>query len=105
MTVREHLMKFHKAAHEHHTRMAKLHRECGQEGFAKCHEDHAALHEAMCGACSKATEADLEKTMPLPAGLSVVIPSDAPLGKLVPRVGQHVDTTAVDPQFKHLVEI
>ena len=100
--VSEHLHAFHRAAHGHHAEMVAAHQTALEKAAAMepgggphstflktsiaSHEKMAAHHLAQMAECQKAVESDLNKTMPLPAGLSIVAP-DRPGIRAVPRTG------------------
>ena len=130
MTMREHLRDAHETMAAHHIAMAKTHRQIAKH-FAKSEmaegsEDLASSHEELAGhhtsqaeyhvECCKTLDGmgkamgmgmDRDELMPMPDGVSAIIP-DAPQHlRAIPRGGQRDlgEMAKVDPAFEALVKI
>jgi len=114
----EHRIKaFHTASAAHHTTLARCHSDAVEKadmerssGFdhEKAAESHATMAQYHCD-CAKAMDgSDLEKGMMRPTEILAINPEPAKTFA-VPRTGQRPlplsGETAVDPQFRKIVEV
>jgi hypothetical protein len=110
-TGRQHLHGVHERLSKHHAAVAehfsKLATHLGKakdmedpkatlQALASEHADMSAFHSACMEDCQKATDGDLNKTQPLPGGLSRVTPTNTNL-RAIPRHGQ--PQVRLDPEI------
>jgi hypothetical protein len=113
-TVKQHLQKAHEAHATFHRAMSKCHgdamsKAAAGDRMAEFHKAAQAAHNAaaeaedsMCEECSKASNDEFNKVVPLPDGLSIL----APERRAIPRTGQRElpSKAAVSPMFQKLIE-